>query len=296
MNAQRKTAVVTGASSGIGLGIAKALLGRSWNVVGNARTQPRLDEAATLLGAGERFSGVAGDIAKPHTSKRLFDSAIDRFGHVDLLVNNAGIFLPKPFVDFTPDEIEEQIATNVKGVIFASQEAARRMIASREAATSRITAALAMQPRAMCRPSSRCCSGRINAHAQPRTRAGAARYPRQRGRAGDHRQSAAYAREPRVSQDAAASTSPRHHRGDRGRGALPRRRRLHERHRSARRRRRDGRQFLSGWQKGIPWTASRQGESLARSTQHKVSATPSSNRFASMLLVSSTDRKERMNR
>jgi NAD(P)-dependent dehydrogenase (short-subunit alcohol dehydrogenase family) len=148
MNAQRKTAVVTGASSGIGLGIAKALLGRNWNVVGNARTQPRLDEAAAVLGAGERFLEVAGDIAKTHTSKRLFDSAIDRFGHVDLLVNNAGIFLPKPFVDFTPDEIEEQIATNVKGVVFASQEAARRMIAAgRGGHIVNITAALAMQPR-----------------------------------------------------------------------------------------------------------------------------------------------------
>jgi NAD(P)-dependent dehydrogenase (short-subunit alcohol dehydrogenase family) len=147
MNAQRKTAVVTGTSSGIGLGIAKALLARGWNVVGNARTAPRLDEAAAQLDAGERFVGVAGDIAAPATAKRLFDSAIDRFGHVDLLVNNAGIFLPKPFVDFTPDEIEQQIATNVKGAIFASQEAARRMIPRGQGQIVNITAALAMQPR-----------------------------------------------------------------------------------------------------------------------------------------------------
>ena len=148
MNAQRKTAVVTGASSGIGLGIAKALLGRGWNVAGNARTQPRLDAAAAHLEAGGRFFGVAGNIAAPDTAKRLLEAAIDRFDHVDLLVNNAGIFLPKPFVDFTPDEIEQQIATNVKGVIFASQEAARRMIANaRGGHIVNITAALAMQPR-----------------------------------------------------------------------------------------------------------------------------------------------------
>jgi NAD(P)-dependent dehydrogenase (short-subunit alcohol dehydrogenase family) len=146
MNAQRKTAVVTGASSGIGLGIAKALLARGWNVAGNARTQARLDEAAAQLEAGERFFGVAGDIAEPATAKRLLDGAIDRFGHVDLLVNNAGIFLPKPFVDFTPDEIEQQIATNVKGVIFASQEAARRMISRGQGQIVNITAALAMKP------------------------------------------------------------------------------------------------------------------------------------------------------
>jgi len=148
MNAQRRAAVVTGASSGIGLGIAKALLGLGWSVVGNARTQPRLDAAAAHLEAGERFVGVAGNIAAPDTAKRLLDAAIDRFDRVDLLVNNAGIFLPKPFVDFTPDEIEQQIATNVKGVIFASQEAARRMIASgRGGHIVNITAALAMQPR-----------------------------------------------------------------------------------------------------------------------------------------------------
>lgn len=148
MNAQHKTAIVTGASSGIGLGIAKALLSRGWNVVGNARTQPRLDEAAARLDTGEQFLGVAGDIATPATSKRLLDSAIDRFGRVDLLVNNAGIFLPKPFVDFTPEEIEQQIATNVKGVVFASQEAARRMIANGWGGQIvNITAALAMQPR-----------------------------------------------------------------------------------------------------------------------------------------------------
>src|SRR4030095_3951092 len=119
MNAQHKIAVVTGASSGIGLGIAKALLARGWDVVGRARRQY---QAAARLDAGERFCGVAGDIAAPATAKRLLDSAIERFGHVDLLVNNAGIFLPKPFVEFTPEEVEQQIATNVKGVVFASQE------------------------------------------------------------------------------------------------------------------------------------------------------------------------------
>ena len=62
MTAQRKTAVVTGASSGIGFGIARALLAQGWNVGGNARTKARLDEAAAKLSAGERFLGIAGDI------------------------------------------------------------------------------------------------------------------------------------------------------------------------------------------------------------------------------------------
>jgi NAD(P)-dependent dehydrogenase (short-subunit alcohol dehydrogenase family) len=147
MTAQRKTAVVTGASSGIGLGIAKALLANGWNVVGNARTKSRLDEAAARLDAAERFFGIVGDITEPATAGQLIDGALDRYGQVDLLVNNAGIFLPKPFVDFTTEEIEQQIATNVKGVIYASQHAARHMISRKQGSIINITAALAMQPR-----------------------------------------------------------------------------------------------------------------------------------------------------
>ncbi len=146
-NATRKTAVVTGASSGIGFGIAKALLEQGWNVVGNSRSLLRLDEAAVQFKAGDRFFGVAGDITTPATSKRLMDAAVDRYGAVDLLVNNAGIFAAKPFIDFTPFEVEQQIATNVKGVIFASQEAARHMVARKHGQIINITASIALQPR-----------------------------------------------------------------------------------------------------------------------------------------------------
>ncbi|XHS76530.1 SDR family NAD(P)-dependent oxidoreductase [Burkholderiaceae bacterium UC74_6] len=142
-----KTAVVTGASSGIGLGIARALLAAGWSVVGSARGEKRLQQAGAELNAGERFVGVSGDITDPETSKRLIDTAVIRFGSIDLLVNNAGIFLPKPFVDFTPAEIEEQIATNVKGVIYASQEAARQMVKKGRGSIVNITASLALQPR-----------------------------------------------------------------------------------------------------------------------------------------------------
>jgi NAD(P)-dependent dehydrogenase (short-subunit alcohol dehydrogenase family) len=147
MNKPIHTAIVTGASSGIGLGIVAALLAQGWNVVGNARTQQRLDEAAAHLAAGDRFLGVPGDVAAPDTAKRLVDAAIDRFGRLDLLVNNAGAFLPKAFVDFTPTEIEAQIATNVKGMIFVSQAAVRHMAAQRHGQIVNITAAVAVQPR-----------------------------------------------------------------------------------------------------------------------------------------------------
>ena len=145
-NPATRTAVVTGASGGIGLGIAQALLAAGWNVVGNARTAARLETAAAQLAAGPRFLGVAGDIARPETAQQIFERAVAQFGQVDLLVNNAGIFLAKPFVDFTPAEIDEQFATNAKGVIFASQEAARHMIPRATGHIVNITAALAVQP------------------------------------------------------------------------------------------------------------------------------------------------------
>jgi NAD(P)-dependent dehydrogenase (short-subunit alcohol dehydrogenase family) len=142
-----KTAVVTGASSGIGLAIARRLLAEGWNVVGNARGDAGLKDAATQLGAGDRFAGVAGDIADPRVAQAVIDHAVSRFGGVDALVNNAGIFLAKPFVDFTPEEVEQQIATNVKGTIFASQAAARHMVARGAGAIVNITASIALQPR-----------------------------------------------------------------------------------------------------------------------------------------------------
>ncbi|QRF58668.1 SDR family NAD(P)-dependent oxidoreductase [Variovorax paradoxus] len=142
-----RTAVVTGASSGIGFAIARRLLAEGWNVVGNARSDARLVEAARQFGAGDRFAGVAGDIADPRIAAALVEHAVTRFGGVDALVNNAGIFLAKPFVDFTPAEVEQQIATNVKGTIYASQAAARHMTGRGAGAIVNITASVALQPR-----------------------------------------------------------------------------------------------------------------------------------------------------
>lgn len=89
------TVIITGASSGIGLGLAQAYLARGYNVVGNARSAQRLAAAAETLGHSERFLGVEGDIADPATATQLVERAIDRFGQVDVLVNNAGFSCPR---------------------------------------------------------------------------------------------------------------------------------------------------------------------------------------------------------
>jgi NAD(P)-dependent dehydrogenase (short-subunit alcohol dehydrogenase family) len=105
-----------------------------------------LRAAATQLNAGPRFVAVAGDIADPATAKAIFERAIAEFGHVDVLINNAGVFSAKPFTEFTPEEIERQIGTNLKGVIYASQEAARHMKERKSGRIIHITASLALLP------------------------------------------------------------------------------------------------------------------------------------------------------
>ncbi|RSZ35121.1 MULTISPECIES: SDR family oxidoreductase [unclassified Variovorax] len=145
-NSEHNTVVITGASSGIGLGLAEAFLKQGYNVVGTGRSIERLQAAARKLDAGNRFLAVAADAGQPDSARHLFEQAIARFGHVDVLVNNAGIFTAKPFVEFTPEEIEQNISTNLKGVLYASQEAARHMIGRKRGKIVNITAALAMQP------------------------------------------------------------------------------------------------------------------------------------------------------
>ena len=140
-----KTVVITGASSGIGFGLAKAFLASGFNVVGNARSAERLAEAKAQLDS-PAFIGVASDIAKPETARRLIQASIDAFGQVDVLVNNAGFFLPKPFIEYSPEDIQGMLETNLKGVVYASQAAAAHMIERRQGHIINITAAVALQP------------------------------------------------------------------------------------------------------------------------------------------------------
>jgi NAD(P)-dependent dehydrogenase (short-subunit alcohol dehydrogenase family) len=140
------TVVITGASSGIGLGLAQAYLERGFNVVANARTEGRLAAAAKQLGNPARFFGVAGDIGRRDTAQQLIDRAVERFGKVDVLVNNAGIFNAKPFVEYTEDELDQLVATNLKGFVYASQAAAKHMVARRQGHIVNITASIALQP------------------------------------------------------------------------------------------------------------------------------------------------------
>ncbi|MES3020453.1 MAG: SDR family oxidoreductase [Pseudomonadota bacterium] len=143
-----KTVIVTGASSGIGFAIARAYLGRGYNVVANARTLERLESAASKLGNPTNLLLVAGDIALPATAKAMFERAIAAFGQVDILINNAGVFIAKPVGDYTEDDLETIVGTNLKGFFYPSQLAAEHMRARRDGHIVTITASVAMQPNA----------------------------------------------------------------------------------------------------------------------------------------------------
>jgi len=121
------TAIITGASSGIGLDIAHAYVKRGGNVVINGRDAAKLADAATELGAPDQVATVAGDIGTAATGAALVDVAVERFGGVDVLVNNAGIFGVKPFVDVTEDELDGYLTINLRGTYLTTQAVVRRM-------------------------------------------------------------------------------------------------------------------------------------------------------------------------
>jgi NAD(P)-dependent dehydrogenase (short-subunit alcohol dehydrogenase family) len=127
MTQQTLTAIVTGASSGIGRDIAGSFLNRGDNVVLNGRNPEKLAAAADELGAPDRVAFVAGNTGERKTGATLVRTAIDRFGRVDVLVNNAGTFAPRPFVEVTEDELDGYLNGNLRGTYLTTQAAVRQM-------------------------------------------------------------------------------------------------------------------------------------------------------------------------
>uniref|UniRef100_A0AAU2JY06 SDR family oxidoreductase n=1 Tax=Streptomyces sp. NBC_00049 TaxID=2903617 RepID=A0AAU2JY06_9ACTN len=125
--ASATTALVTGSSSGIGLDIARAFLASGANVVLNGRDADRLAKAAAGLGHPERIAWVAGAIADPATGEALVRTALDRFGRIDVLVNNAGTFAAKPFTEVTEEELDGFLTGNLKGTYLTTQTVVRAL-------------------------------------------------------------------------------------------------------------------------------------------------------------------------
>ncbi len=139
----RKTAIVTGASQGIGAGIVKGFVERGFNVVANSRKMSQSTEVA----ASDHVALVDGHIGDPATAARIAETALSRFKSIDALVNNAGIFFTKPFTDYTADDFNSLVSTNLEGFVYVTQLVVKQMLAQKTGGSVvTITAALAANP------------------------------------------------------------------------------------------------------------------------------------------------------
>jgi NAD(P)-dependent dehydrogenase (short-subunit alcohol dehydrogenase family) len=120
--------IITGASSGIGLDLARRFLDEGSRVVINARDPEKLERARRSLGNQEHVVAVAGHVGDAATARAVVRAARERFGGVDVLVNNAGIFGPKPFLESTAEDLERFFTTNVKGTYLMTQAVVPLMI------------------------------------------------------------------------------------------------------------------------------------------------------------------------
>jgi len=137
-----KVGIVTGASRGIGRGIAERLLDTGYCVVANSRNITR----ANTLRPGDRLKLVDGDIGNHNVAKQVADSAILNFGRIDLLVNNAGVFIPKPFTEYTCEDFRRAIETNLWGFFHISQLAISQMRLQKSGHVVNITSSIVDQP------------------------------------------------------------------------------------------------------------------------------------------------------
>ena len=139
----RKTAIVTGASQGIGAGIVKAFAERGFNVVATSRKVTQSTEVA----ASDHVALVDGDIGEPATAATIVETALSRFTSIDVLINNAGIFFNKPFTDYTGADFKSLVSTNIAGFLYVTQLSIKQMLVQKTGGSIvTITAALARNP------------------------------------------------------------------------------------------------------------------------------------------------------
>jgi NAD(P)-dependent dehydrogenase (short-subunit alcohol dehydrogenase family) len=138
MSTPRKVAIVTGASQGIGAGLVQAYRDLGYAVVANSRhIQPAADDGVVA---------VPGHIGDRTVAQRIVQTALDRFGRIDTLINNAGIFIGKPFTEYTVEDFDNVMSVNVAGFFHLTQGVLPQMLAQRHGHIVQITTTLVNQP------------------------------------------------------------------------------------------------------------------------------------------------------
>jgi NAD(P)-dependent dehydrogenase (short-subunit alcohol dehydrogenase family) len=137
-----QTAIVTGASRGIGAGLVEAFLKRGYNVVANSRHITK----ASPFAASSNLALVDGDIGDRSTAVKIVDTAVSKFGKIDVLINNAGVFIPKPFTEYTTEDFDTLVSTTLAGFLYVSQIAIRQMLQHKSGSIINISTTLVDQP------------------------------------------------------------------------------------------------------------------------------------------------------
>jgi NAD(P)-dependent dehydrogenase (short-subunit alcohol dehydrogenase family) len=140
---KQSTVIVTGASQGIGAGVTQAFLERGYNVVANSRNIRR----SGAFIESDHLALVDGDIGQSAIASKIVEAAVQKFGSIDALVNNAGIFFAKPFTEYTPEDFKALSSTNLEGFLYVTQRAVKQMITQKlGGSVVTITASLAANP------------------------------------------------------------------------------------------------------------------------------------------------------
>ena len=137
-----KAAIVTGASQGIGAGLVEAFLKRGYSVVANSRNITKANPFAAV----ENLALVDGDIGHPSTAVAIVDTAVSRFGRIDVLINNAGVFIPKPFTEYTTEDFNTLVSTTLAGFLYVSQLAVKQMLRQKSGSIVNVSTTLVDQP------------------------------------------------------------------------------------------------------------------------------------------------------
>ena len=143
MGSKQKTIIVTGASQGIGAGVVEAFLDRGYNVVANSRNITK----SGAFAASEKLALVDGNIGDSAVAAKVVETAVTKFGSIDALVNNAGIFAMKPFTDFTAEDFQALSHTNIEGFLYVTQGTVKQMLAQKSGGSVvSITTSLTVNP------------------------------------------------------------------------------------------------------------------------------------------------------